>query len=207
MNTKKILATVAVGALLISPVLALAQAATEGVSTVREAGTGKATGRLGGLPSGTTTPRAETREAVLEQVRERRGEILRRAALKMIERMEAATERLSKLADRLSSRIEKLKGKGIDTSRAEANLGIARTKIAEATTAIATAKSAIEAAVQAANADENAAKPRDAAKPVREALQKARDAVFAAHKALVNAISSLNAGTKKDGGATSTPAN
>lgn len=124
----------------------------------------------------------------------------------MITRLKAAVERFTKIADRIDSRILKLKGNGVDTSKAESNVAIARTKITEATAAVAAAEASITSAVASANASETSSTtaPVDSGKPVREALQKARAAVEEAHKALVNAVESLRANVKVEVHATTT---
>ncbi len=137
-------------------------------------------------------------EEMREKMKERRGEILKRMAHQMVERMNAAIERLSKLADRVDSRIAKLKQKGVDTGKAEASIVIARTKIADAKAAVVVAVSAVEGASVQADASASSTTVVDAGKPVREALEKARIAVVAAHKALVDAIEALKANVKLD---------
>ena len=126
---------------------------------------------------------------------ERRGEILKRISQLMIGRMDAAIERLSKIADRIDSRILKLKEKGVDTTKPETLVGIARGKISDAKIAVGVAANAVASAVVQADASASSTKPIDAGKPVREALNKAREGVFAAHKALVEAVKSLIAST------------
>ena len=132
---------------------------------------------------------AEMREKMME----RRGEILKRIADKMIVRLNAAVDRLTKLADRADSRIAKLKERGADMSKAEANIAITRTKITEAKAAINAALGTLDTAVIQANVSASTTKPSDPGKIVRTSLQKARESVFAAHKALVTAIASIKA--------------
>lgn len=179
-----------------------AGAATDVVTGAREAGSGKATGRMNGLPEGAQRPEVRMMatgtktvpprmEEARERMQEKRSEIFKRYAGLMVKRMNAMIDRLSGLADRLDSRVAKEKLRGVDTSKTEANLVTVRTKLAEATAAVAEAQSAVTGALALAEANDTETKPVDAGKPVREALNKAKTAVFAAHKALVNAITSL----------------
>lgn len=165
--------------------------------------------------------REERREEAREQLLEKRFEIMKRFIAQQVHRMEAMIERLTKIADRLASRIQKLKERGVDTVKTEELLAIARTKLNDARTALAAAKTEAEVAASARVAvgdvdgdgksdiaieeeGVQAQKPADAGKGVRTALQKARDAVRAAHRALVDAIASLNAGVKTTSKATTT---
>lgn len=138
-------------------------------------------------------------EEMRGKMMERRSEILKRMANQMLGRMNAAIERITKLADRIDSRILKLKGKSIDTSKAEASIVIARTKIGDAKAAVVLAQSAVAGALINADTSASSTTSVDAGKPVREALEKARVAVVAAHKALIDAIEALKANTKIDG--------
>ncbi len=139
----------------------------------------------------------QRREDMKEKRQERRGEILKRQATMLINRMKAAIERIVKLSGRVDSRIVKLKEHGADTSKPEASMVIARGKIADAKAAVAAAEAAVANAVINADASASTTASVDPGKPVREALNKAKDAVIAAHKALVDAIESLK-GIKVD---------
>ena len=112
----------------------------------------------------------------------------------MIGRMNAAINRLKKIADRLDSRIAKEKARGVDTTKAEANIAIARVKIADAETAVSLAANIVSSTTANIDLNSTTTKPSDIGKPVRETLARARESVFAAHKALVDAISSLTGG-------------
>ncbi|OGZ08610.1 MAG: hypothetical protein A2942_00115 [Candidatus Lloydbacteria bacterium RIFCSPLOWO2_01_FULL_50_20] len=202
-----------IGALFMLPLFAVAQEVSvsgraraevetaQGSVTAREAGTGKATGRL--TATGTTTVAPRLEEARQKLV-EKRGELLKRFAELMVKRMTAAIDRLTKLADRLDSRIAKEKARGVNTSAAEANIALARTKLADARAAVADAKAAILAIIDPLDDSLSNTKPGDAGKLVREELRKAKDAVFAAHKALVQAIVSLKGTRDINGRATTT---
>lgn len=151
------------------------------------------------LPNGETASRTDCmkaredkREEIREKRIERRGEILRVLANKLIKRLEAAIDREVKLAERIDTRISIFKDRGIDTGEAESQMTIARTKISDAKTAVANAVNLIEIAVSIANLD-TAADKVDAGKKVREEMNKAKTAIIDAHKALVGAVRALKA--------------
>ena len=143
MNAKHLVSGVVLGALLLSPMLSFAQAGTPSVGA-REAGTGKATGRVA------STTVAERKEEMREKMAERRSAILQRIAERMIRHMEAAIERMEKIATRIDSRIAKLKERGVNTAASEALLATARQKLAAATTAVESAKGAMATALNVA---------------------------------------------------------
>ncbi len=139
------------------------------------------------LVGSSTERRGETRQNMTKE----RIEIFSHFTKTIIGRMSAAINRLKKIADRLDSRIAKEKARGVDTTKAEANIAIARVKIADAETAVTLAANIVSSATANIDLTSTTTKPSDIGKPVREALAKAREAVFAAHKALVDSISSL----------------
>lgn len=139
------------------------------------------------LVGSTTERKGEMRQNMMKE----RVEIFSRFTATMIGRMNAAINRLKKIADRLDSRIAKEKARGVDTSKAEANIAIARVKIADAETAVSLAANIVSSTTASIDLSSTTTKPSDIGKPVREELAKARAAVFAAHKALVDAIASL----------------
>lgn len=145
----------------------------------------------------------ERRDEMKEKMQEKKSEILKRHATNMVRHMRAAIGRISKLADRMDSRIAKMKERGVDTSKPEANIAVARAKIAEASAAVKLAEDAIAGAVALADVNASSTAPSDPGKAVREALNKGKEAVFAAHKALVEAIKSLK-GIRIDAVATTT---
>ena len=128
---------------------------------------------------------------VRQNMMKERVEIFSRFTATMIGRMNAAINRLKKIADRLDSRIAKEKARGVDTTKAEANIAIARVKIADAETAVSLAANIVSSTTASIDLSSTTTKPSDIGKPVREMLAKARESVFAAHKALVEAIESL----------------
>ena len=145
-----------------------------------------------GDPSGKTDCMEQGRDATMKHgVVHERVEIFSRFTATMIGRMNAAINRLKKIADRLDSRITKEKARGVDTTKAEANIAIARVKIADAETAVTLAANIVSSTTASIDLSSTTTRPSDIGKPVREALTKAREAIFAAHKALVDAISSL----------------
>lgn len=138
------------------------------------------------------TPTTGTRgEKTQQQITEKRGEILKRLARIMVQRMGAVIDRLAEIANRLDSYIAKEKVIGVNTNDAEASIAIARAKLADAKVSVSIAEAAVAGAVVSADTEMESRKPMDAGKPVRESLNKAKDAVFAAHKALVQAVMSL----------------
>jgi len=153
--------------------------------------------------------RAEVRDAALdrrdaarETLTERRMEIAKRFIAQQVGRMGAMIDRLEKIADRLGSRIEKLSGMGVDTAKSTELLGSARLKLADAENALLSAKASAELVLAGSSATGT---ERETGKAlVREALSDARDAVRAAHKALVDAVVSLNASTNTMGGGATT---
>ncbi len=140
----------------------------------------------------------DRKEEMREKMTEKRGEILKRMSEKAIERMEAAIERLTKLTERLNSRITKLKEKGVDTTTAEAKIIIAKSKLTDAKTAVENAKGLVATAILNANSA-TSTNQGDHGKPIREALAKAKEAIMNAHKALVEAVASLQASGKERG--------
>jgi len=147
MNTKHLVSGVALGALLFSPMISLAQVGA--VTGARETATGRATGRVA------SSTFDERKAATQEKLAERRSAILQRIASRMIEHMERAIERLRKIATRIDSRIVKLKERGVNTAASEALLATARQKLDTATTAVESAKAAMESALTAADVDAN----------------------------------------------------
>lgn len=217
MSKKNLVSVLVLGALLL-PALSFAQ--TGEVTGAREAGTGKATGRLNGLPPGVpvtgtramemrngTSTIGERKEMLREKMAERRSEILKRIAEMMIHRMEAAIDRMGKIATRIDSRIAKLKERGVNTTASEALLATAREKLTLAKTALVNAKAAMGTALVVADVDANGdGKPDkvDPGKTVREFLTTARDAVKDAHKALVETVKSLKSSAELRGKNTGT---
>lgn len=204
MDKKHLVSGVVLGALLLSPMIAIAQAGVTGAPVgAREAGTGKATGRVA------STTIEERKAEMREKMVERRSEILKRIAGKMIEQMERAIERMGKLADRIDSRIAKLKERGVNTAASEALLATARQKLATGSTAVANAKAAMGTALAVADVDADGDGKMDKVDPgktVREFLAAARNAVKDAHRALVEAVKSLKSSAELRGKtATTTP--
>lgn len=156
----------------------------------------------------------ERKEEMQKQLLEKRGEVLKRMIEQQVHRMAAMIERLEKLAGRLESRIEKLKEGGADTAKTEELLALARTRLSEAKAALEAAKSAAEDIASEITASVGLAlgpggSPQadllgEKGAMIRAELKKAREAVMAAHKALVDAIASLNARGVRPGGVPAT---
>jgi len=125
------------------------------------------------------TRQAENRERVVTRIKEVFGNIL--------DRFNAALERLDKIAQRIASRIDKLNEKGVDTGKAEQELTEAETLGLEAENAIASASAQIEAI------DTSNSSVKEAVSKSRTALKSAKVALFAYHKGLVEAIRELKA--------------
>lgn len=140
----------------------------------------------------TQAERVENREVKQEERRaaleERAKERIKAYGERIVRRLNAMVERLGKLADRMESRIEKLEAREFDLSVARGLLETARLEIANAQSAVDSVGAAVEAAVEAEN-------PREAFGAVRELLNEAKDSVRLAHKALVEAIKEIKAGT------------
>lgn len=126
----------------------------------------------------------ERRTARIAKLTEARQEIIKRFAQRMFERIAAAIERHKKLADRIQERIGILKGKGVDISKSETALALARTEIANAEQALNSAKTDAQNAV---GSDD----PKAAFETVRTDVKNAIESVKKAHQALVNAIVAL----------------
>ncbi len=139
------------------------------------------------LAGSSTERRGEMRQNMMKE----RVDIFSRFTVTIIGRMNAAINRLRKIADRLDSRITKEKARGVDTTKAETNIAIARIKIADAETAVTLAVNIVSSTTANFDLSSTTTRLSDIGKPVREELAKAREAVFAAHKALVDAISSM----------------
>lgn len=198
------------GALVLSPMVAVAQGGTEGRQP-RDAASGMPTGKRADMMQGSTTVREERREEMREKMAERRSEILKRIAERMVKHMELAIERMEKIATRIDARIAKLKERGVNTAASEALLATAREKLNAAGAAVANAKAEMANALAVADVDADGDGKMDKVDPgkkVREFLTTARNAVKDAHRALVEAIKSLKSSAELRGmntGATTTP--
>lgn len=129
------------------------------------------------------TKQAELKQESVEKIKQ--------VFSKILARMNAALIRLDKLALRIASRIEKLQARGVDTSKAEAEL-------VEAEVVGAAAANAIGLATEQVNAIDVAdASVRDVVFLAKGAVKTAKDALKAYHKALVEAIRELKASDKE----------
>ena len=103
------------------------------------------------------------------------------------DRMTDTAKRLTQIADRTESRITKLDSSSVDTIQGKALLAEARLKITSAETLIARIDT---------NAIGTSESPDEAYVTIKSVTSEARSALTEAHKALVSAISSLNASAK-----------
>lgn len=147
------------------------------------------------LVGSSTEHRGEMRQNITKE----RVELFSHFSATIIARMDAAINRLKKIADRLDSRITKEKARGVDTTKAEASVAIARVKMADAETAVTLAANIVSSTTVSIDLNSTTARPSDIGKPVRETLAKARESIFAAHKALVDAIVSLSGDVSSSG--------
>lgn len=109
---------------------------------------------------------------------------------KIINRHNAAINRLTELADRIEARIAKLETNKINTSDAKVRLAAARTKILAAAEATTKIQPAADTALQATDL-------KVAFETVKQTISDSSDALKTAHVALVDAINSLKPGVDK----------
>ncbi len=147
----------------------------------------------GGTTTGTSTM-GERRAERMEKLSGQRKEIIKRYAEMMFKRIEAAVERLKKLGNRIEERITILKGKGMNTAKAESLLASARIEITNTETHLGMAKTAAQGAIESGT-------PKEAFAAVRTHVEEARDAAKKAHRALVDSVVALKG---KSGGKTAT---
>lgn len=147
----------------------------------------------GGTTTGTSTM-GERRAERMEKLSGQRKEIIKRYAEMMFKRIEAAVERLKKLGNRIEKRITILKGKGMNTAKAESLLASARIEITNTETHLGMAKTAAQGAIESGT-------PKEAFAAVRTHVEEARDAAKKAHRALVDSVVALKG---KSGGKTAT---
>src|SRR3989344_2830871 len=134
----------------------------------------------------------EKREDVREKIATKQAQLRERTVLKVksvfskiLRRYNAALARLDKIAGKIATRIDKLKARGVDTSAAEAALLNAESKGSAAAVAIDSAQAQIDAI------DPSSLTVKDAVHVARNAIGDAKRALREYHKALVNAITKL----------------
>lgn len=139
-------------------------------------------------PNATTTAlRKEVREERLNELAKKRiGAYVKR----IVRRLEAALNRMSKLGDRIDSRITKFEEKGLDMSNAISLLAEARVEISNAQSSIEAMRVNIDAVLESDN-------PKESFSQIRALIGEAKDGVKKAHKALIEAIKAMKAGVVK----------
>jgi len=125
------------------------------------------------------TKQAEVKKNVVEKIKT--------IFTRILKRLNAALTRLDKIAERIASIIDKLKGRGVDTTKAETALASAESLGARAASAISDAQAKIDAI------DAQSTSVRDAVHAAKDAVRSARQALFDYHKGLVAAIREVKA--------------
>ncbi len=133
--------------------------------------------------------RQEKRAEVGQRLEKKQAERIKNYVGHVIQRLEAAITRLTRIADRLEERIVKLEAAKLDLSEARKLLAVARTEIESARQVIA----GIPAVVEAMASSDT---PKDNFNQVREIINGATASLKNAHRAVVQAI----AATKAKGG-------
>ncbi|MCR4324290.1 MAG: hypothetical protein NUV69_01235 [Candidatus Curtissbacteria bacterium] len=129
----------------------------------------------------------ENREAKKEQFKGEAATRIRNAFAVILRRYNAALLRLDKISERLASRIDKLKAKGVDTSKAEADLAAAEAAGAEAQAAIDAAQTAVD------SIDTSSGDVRSVVSAAKDAVKNAKESLKKYHKALVLVTRDLKA--------------
>lgn len=129
----------------------------------------------------------ENREAKKEQFKGEAATRIRNAFAVILRRYNAALLRLDKISERLASRIDKLKAKGVDTSKAEADLASAEAAGAEAQAAIDAAQTAVD------SIDTSSGDVRSVVSAAKDAVKNAKESLKKYHKALVLVTRDLKA--------------
>lgn len=137
----------------------------------------------------------DKRDELKSQVKEKRMMMFKKQSERVLHRLEAALERLTNIAGRIDSRITKLGEKGVDVSKAKADMIIAKTKIEAARVKLSEAKVAILAIINdtAVTTDGSAEEAARGAKMklIQEQAHAVQEALKEAHKALVLAVTDL----------------
>ena len=132
----------------------------------------------------------------LEQV-EKSKERIRTYASLMVNRFEAAVERLNILSERIDGRIIKLEAEGIDVRQAKDLMATAKSKIVTAKTEVQHIESALTMILTSDT-------PREALNSAKKLIDTTRDSVKSAHAALVDVVNSLKPGQNRDKSGTAT---
>lgn len=157
------------------------------------------------IASSSTKPmgqKMEDRRGEIEQKRAemkndmqgRMANIMQKQGERVIKRLEAALERLNNIAGRIDSRIDKLGEKGVNTTKAKADLVIAKTKIDAAKVKLGAAKTAIIGIMSdtgTAATSTPGAMMSGKITLIKEQVRGVEEALKDAHKALVLVITDL----------------
>lgn len=171
------------------------------------------------------TAASTTRGEMKQKMEDRRGEIeqkrgemknnmqnrmasmIKKQGERVIKRLEAALDRLTNVAGRIDSRITKLGEKGINTTKAKADLAIAKTKIDAAKVKLDAAKTAIAAIISGSGTVASSTPSGDMLGSmmsgkimlIKEQVQGVETALKDAHQALVVAITDLKGKSAEEG--------
>jgi hypothetical protein len=124
---------------------------------------------------------------------------------KLIERYEAAIERLGKLVERIETRIAKMEAEGANVVEAKSSLTTAKLKISAAASSTAVLKLKVGTFMSSSATSTDDLRVGYAG--IKESADAAKTAIKEAHNALVRTVASLKPGrNKNDKTATSSPA-
>lgn len=140
----------------------------------------------------------ERREELKKRVGEERARRVNEYFTQMMNRMDAAVDRLDKLADRVESRLTKIQGAGKDITEPQAALDTARISIAAVHTAIGDARTKF-AELSKSNT------PQEQFVAIKELVTTVKTKSKEAHAALIEVINSIKRGRLDIKEATSTP--
>ena len=148
------------------------------------------------------TERVATREAMKEELKEKRMEHLSDVANmrfeKIVRRFNAAIARLEHIIERFNTRLEKLSEEGHDVSAAQAFVNTAADHVAAAKALIATTESQLNTVLESEN-------PASSFVTVKDAFKEAQDELIAAREALRNALKEIKSLRQTDEVDTTTP--
>ena len=142
-------------------------------------------------------------EKARSALRKEKENRIKREVQKVIERFNAAIERLEKLALRIDSRIKKFEARGADVAVAKSKLAEAKVKISEAQGAVLSLGSGSTTPIIASTTPSGII----ISKEFREAVEKTKNIIKAAHAALVDAIVALKPAAEKAETETATSTN
>ena len=140
----------------------------------------------------------ERMEAKREDIKDKAKGIFSDFSKKVIERFNAAIERLDKISGRIESRIGKLEAEGVDESNAKGLLVIAKAKLDIARVSVANISIAVNNAITASST----LKMNYPA--VKNVVEKAKADLKNAHRALIDVVKNIKPGKNKNQTSTST---